>query len=148
MTSRVTRKQMAERLGSVQVFERCTKRDLRILARHLEVATVPPGTELVTQGDQGETFYLVVAGDLVVHQDGRQTATLGPDDHFGELALLDPAPRSATVTAQTEVTVAALSLRMFKVVLRDLPQISGALLGSLAAQLRASRAAGRDETAL
>ena len=135
----VTKKRLAEGLETVHLFERCTKRDLRTIARHLEVVTVAAGTEICTQGNPAETFYLVISGELAVEQDGKPTATLGPGDHFGELALLDPGPRSATVTTLTAVEMGALSVRMFRVVLRDVPQISAALLASLAAQLRHAR---------
>jgi len=139
-----TKKQLAETLATVPLFERCTKRDLRTIARHLEVVTVAAETEICTEGEPGETFYLVLAGRLAVAEDERQTAVLQPGDHFGELALLDPAPRSASVTTMTETELAALSVRMFKVLLRDMPQISSALLGSLAEQLRQARRNGRD----
>ncbi len=134
-----TKKRLAEALATVHLFERCTKRDLRTIARHLEVVTVEAGTELCSEGEPGETFYLVLSGGLSVTQGGRPTATLGPDDHFGELALLDPAARSATVTATTDAELAALSVRMFTVILRDMPQISGVLLSSLAHQVRQAR---------
>ncbi|MDH3681216.1 MAG: cyclic nucleotide-binding domain-containing protein [Acidimicrobiia bacterium] len=137
-----SKKQLAEGLAAVPLFERCTKRDLRTVARHAEVVTIPASTDVVTEGDDGETFFLVLAGELIVTQEGQQTAVLGPNDHFGELALLDPAPRSATVTARTDVELAVLSVRMFRVLLRDMPQISAGMLGSLAAQLREARAGG------
>lgn len=139
MATRVSKKQLAESLADVPLFSRCTKRDLRIVARHVEVVTIQPDTAVVTQGDEGETFFLVLDGELTVTQDGAQTATLGPSDHFGELALLDPAPRSATVTTVGEAQLAVLSVRMFRVLLRDLPQISFGMLGSLASQLREAR---------
>ena len=138
----VTKKQLAENLGDVPLFTRCTKRDLRTIARHVEVVTIPSGTDVVTQGEGGETFFLVLDGELAVTQDGNQTTVLGPTRHFGELALLDPAPRSATVTATTDAELAVLSVRMFRVLLRDMPQIAAGLLGSLAAQLREARNVG------
>ncbi|MGI9613994.1 MAG: cyclic nucleotide-binding domain-containing protein [Acidimicrobiales bacterium] len=134
-----TKTRLAEALGSVHLFERCTKRDRRAIARHLEVVTVTAGTTVVAEGEHGETFYLVLSGELTVEQGGKATATLGPDDHFGELALLDPAPRSATVTATTDAELGALSVRMFRVLIREMPQIAGALLASLAGQLRQAR---------
>ena len=132
----MNKKELAEALAAVPLFARCTKRDLRTIARHIEIMTLADGTEVVTQGDAGETFFFVMSGELAVIQDGIQTTTLGPHDHFGELALLDPAPRSATVRAIGEVELAALSVRMFRVLLRDMPQISAGMLGSLASQLR------------
>ncbi len=133
-------RERAELLADVPLFSRCTKRDLRIVARHLEVMTVPTGTEIVRQGDDGEAFYVLLDGELIVEQDGRRTATLTVGDAFGELALLDPAPRSATVTADGDAEVGALSVRMFRVVLRDLPQVAAGMLASLAGQLREERA--------
>ena len=131
-----TKKQLAESLAEVPLFSRCSKRDLRTIARHVEVVTIAAGTDVVTQGEEGETFFLVMAGELAVSQDGNQSNTLGPNDHFGELALLDPAPRSATVTAVGEAELAVLSVRMFRVLLREMPRMSAGLLGSLASQLR------------
>lgn len=135
----VSKKALAEALADVPLFRRCSKRSLRTIARHTEVVNVAAGTEVVTEGDDGETFFLVLDGELAVSRNGRTTATLGPSDHFGELALLDPAPRSATVTAVGDVELAVLSVRMFRVLLREMPQISAGLLGSLASQLRSER---------
>lgn len=132
----VTKKQLAEALADVPLFSRCSKRDLRTVARHVEIVTVAADTAVVTQHEEGETFFLVLSGELLVTQDGKQRNRLGPNDHFGELALLDPAPRSATVTTVGEAELAALSVRMFRVLLKEMPQISAGLLGSLASQLR------------
>lgn len=134
-----TKKQIAESLADVPLFHRCTKRDLRTIVRHVEVVDIVEGTDVVTQGDDGETFFLILDGEATVTQDGKQTAVLGPNAHFGELSLLDPAPRSATVTTASDCTLAVLSVRMFRVLLRDMPQISAGLLGSLASQLRDER---------
>lgn len=109
------------------------------MARHLELETVAAGTDIVVEGASGDTFYLLVEGSAVVTRRGVTSATLGPGAHFGELALLDPGPRSATVTATQDSTLAVLSIRMFRVLLRDLPQIAAGLLGSLASQLREAR---------
>ena len=129
----MNKKELAEGLAAVPLFARCTKRELRTIARHVETMTLADGTEVVSEG---ETFFFVLSGELVVAQDGKQFTTLGLNDHFGELALLGPAPRSATVTAKGEVELAALSVRMFRVLLRDMPQMSAGMLGSLASQLR------------
>ncbi len=134
-----TKKEVAERLGGVPLFERCSKRDLRTVARHLETATVAAGQTVVTEGDHGETFFLLLGGKLSVTTNGQQTAILQPGQHFGELALLDPGPRSATVTTLEDCELGVLGIRMFRVLLRDMPQISAGLLASLASQLRDER---------
>ena len=137
-----SKKLIAERLAAVPMFDRCTKRDIRTIARHAETATLAAESTVIVEGEPGETFFLLIEGTVSVSQAGIETTVLGPGAHFGELALLDPAPRSATVTAVTEVEVAALSLRMFRVLLRDMPQVANGLLASLADQLRRSRQAG------
>ena len=129
-----TKSELAAALAHVPMFNRCSARDLRIVARHAEMVTVPAGTAVVTEGEEGDTFYLLLAGAAEV--DG---TTLRPGAHFGELSLLDPAPRSATVILTEDSVLAVLSLRMFRVLLRDLPQLSFGMLGSLAAQLREAR---------
>lgn len=129
-----TKSELATALARVPMFSRCSARDLRIVARHAEMVTVPAGAAVVTEGDEGDTFYLLLTGAAEV--DG---TTLGPGAHFGELSLLDPAPRSATVILTEDSVLAVLSVRMFRVLLRDLPQLSFGMLGSLAAQLREAR---------
>ena len=69
---------------------------------------------------------------------------LSPGAHFGELALLDPAPRAVTVRAVTPMVLAALGHRMFKVLLREVPALSAQLLASLASELRDARAGHGD----
>ena len=128
-----------DRLAAVALFARCSKRELQIVARHVETAEFPAGTQLVVEGEQGDAFFIVLDGEVVLRRGGRKVGTLGPGDYFGELALLDPAPRSATATAATEVRVAVLGARMFRTLLRELPSISERLLSSLA---RAFRDAG------
>ncbi len=134
-----TKKQMVESLSGVALFERCTKRDLRIIARHLEEVRVVAGQEVVSRGEHGEAFFLVLGGELAVQSDGADPVVLAAGDHFGELALLDPGPRSATVIALTDGELGVLGVRMFRVLLRDVPHIAAELLASLARQLREAR---------
>ena len=124
------------RLQGVPLFEFCTVRDLRILERHGERLTAPAGSDLVVQDHDGSAFYLVLDGDARVIRNNRTIARLGSGDHFGELALLDPSPRNATVRAETDVTVLVISHRMFNVVMRDLPGLRRAMLRSMAQRLR------------
>jgi CRP-like cAMP-binding protein len=131
-----SRTSTVERLRAVPLFARCTTRDLRTIARHLEVVDAAPGTEVVREGETGDVFFVVLEGTATVTRNRRRAGELGPGAHFGELALLDPAPRSATVTAATPLVLGALGHRMFKVLLREMPSLSAGLLASIAAQLR------------
>jgi CRP-like cAMP-binding protein len=131
-----SRSAIVDRLKAIPLFSRCTGRDLRVVARHMEIVKVPPGTNVVCAGEQGDVFYVVLSGEATVHRNGRTAGRLGPGDHFGELALLDPAPRAATVRATTVLELGTLGHRVFKTVLRDLPAVGSGLLASMAGELR------------
>jgi CRP-like cAMP-binding protein len=125
-----------ELLSKVQMFSSLNKKELGLIARSADVITVKPGTEIVTQGTPGHEFYLVVSGRAIVRRNGRKIATLGPGQYFGELALLDRGPRSATVIAETEVDLAIISQREFLAVLNQVPAVAYKLLVSMASRLR------------
>jgi MFS family permease len=76
--------------------------DLARLAKNARWAVVPPGAEVIRQGDPGRQYYVVAEGALVVTVDGvRRPSLLGPGDGFGEIALLHAIPRTASITAET-----------------------------------------------
>jgi CRP-like cAMP-binding protein len=127
---------LVERLSVIPLFARCSKRDLRIVARHVEMADVDADTVLVAEGDGGDAFFMILDGTAEVRRNGRRVARLAAGDYFGELALLDPAPRAATVVSATQVRVAVLGARMFRTLLRELPPMSERLLAAMAAELR------------
>ena len=136
---KISKKELAERLGTVPLFERCTKRDLRAVARHVDVIDYDDGEEIVTEGAIADAFFLILSGEATVLRGTQAVATLGEGDYFGEIALLDPSPRTASVTATSDLRVAAMNARMFRVLLRDVPEISSAMLASLASMLRDAR---------
>jgi CRP-like cAMP-binding protein len=127
-------------LEGIGLFSRCAKSDLRIIARHAETITAESGRTIVREGDDGDALFVLLGGTASVERGGKQVATLGPGDYFGELALLDPAPRAATVTATDDVEMAVLGVRMFRVLLRELPPLGAKLLGDLAARVRVAGA--------
>jgi CRP/FNR family transcriptional regulator len=98
--------------------------------------TIDAGVPLVRQGDEGDALFVLLAGSARVERDGADVGLLGPGDYFGELALLDPAPRAATVTAVEGCEVAVLSVRMFRVLLREVPEIAAELLAQMARRVR------------
>lgn len=130
------RKELQEGLGAVPLFSACSKRDLGIVVRHTEVVTVDAGTELTVEGAEGDAFFFVLDGDAAVRRNGRTVARLGCGDHFGELALIDPAPRDATVVAETPMTVGVIGARVFRAMVRDVPAMNERLLRGLARRLR------------
>jgi CRP/FNR family transcriptional regulator, cyclic AMP receptor protein len=124
-------------MAEVPLFAACSKRDLQIIARHMQVVAIPAGTEVMREGEHGDAFFVVLDGEAAVEAAGRRVGTLGPGDHMGELALLDPAPRNATVTASTDMTVGVVDARTFAAIVRDVPALTGKLLAALARRLRA-----------
>jgi serine/threonine protein phosphatase PrpC len=66
------------------------------------------GATIVTQGQPGDEMYIIIEGHLVVESNGMKIAELGPGGHFGEMALVDSSPRSATVRARTRTDVLAI----------------------------------------
>jgi CRP-like cAMP-binding protein len=136
-----SRRELAELLTEVGLFSRCTKRERQTIARHAQTAELPPGVALVKEGEPGDALFVIIDGEASVQHDGREVSRVGPGSYFGELAILDGAPRSATVVAATEVTVAVLGIRMFRTLLREFPDLAEQLLVGLAAELRAANAA-------
>jgi CRP-like cAMP-binding protein len=132
----VKRSKVQDHLANVPLFATCSKRDRGIIARHAEEVTLREGAVLIEEGDPGDAFYVVMDGEAAVQRNGRRVNTLRPGDYFGELALLDSAPRNATVVADGPVTVAVLGARVFSVLLKELPNMSDKLLRGMARRLR------------
>jgi CRP-like cAMP-binding protein len=132
----IHRAALREALAGVPLFLTCSKRDLQIIARHMQVVAVTEGTVLMRQGQHGDAFYVVLEGRGEMVRAGRIVGDVGPGEHVGELALLDPAPRSATVTAKTAMTVGVIDARTFAAIVRDVPALSTKLLSALARRLR------------
>jgi MFS family permease len=97
-----------ELLRSLPLFAPLPPATLEHLARSLVRVPATAGTEITRQGEVGDRFYLVDDGDMEVSIDGEVISSLGPGDHFGEIALLRDVPRTATVTARTDASLLAL----------------------------------------
>jgi CRP-like cAMP-binding protein len=136
-----SKKELADLLTGVGLFSKCTKRERQTIARHAQTADLPAGVDLVREGEDGDALFVILEGEAAVQHAGAEVARVGPGAYFGELAILDGAPRSATVVAATDVKVAVLGIRMFRTLLRELPDLAEQLLVGLAAQLRTANAA-------
>jgi CRP/FNR family cyclic AMP-dependent transcriptional regulator len=127
-------------LAQVPLFSALSKKELQLVARRAEDVRVDPGRILVSEGSTGSEFFVIIDGTATVSRHGRKVATLGPGDAFGELALLDKAPRNATVTAQTEMEVVVLGQREFGGLIDEVPGFARKLLAGMARRLRDSDA--------
>ena len=125
-------------LSKIWLFSTSSTKELRTIRRALEEVTVPAGRMLCEQGTIGREFFLIVTGQASVRRNNRKVATLGPGQYFGELALLDRRPRSASVISDTEMTLLVLGQREFNAVLGHVPALSRKLLAAMATRLRDS----------
>jgi CRP/FNR family transcriptional regulator, cyclic AMP receptor protein len=123
-------------LSTIWLFSTCTARELRTVRRALDEVTARAGRMLCEEGTIGREFFFIVEGRASVRRGGRRIATLGPGDYFGELALLDRKPRSATVVADTDMVLLVMSQREFYGLLEDVPPLARKLLAAMAGRLR------------
>ncbi len=134
----MARDERVERLRSVPLFSGCNEKQLRFIATRVEDLDFPAGKVLTEQGRSGGEFFIVLSGEAEVREDGKLVNTMTAFDHFGEIALLDNGPRTATVTATTAMRCLVLSPRQFQDVLHQDAEIAVTLLHSVTKRLRAS----------
>ena len=127
-------------LANVALFSACTAKELDRLARHAEIVDFRAGDVLMTEGEAGHEFYVIIDGEVGVTSGGETLAKLGAGSYVGEQALLDPGPRTATVTALRDTQSVLLSSREFYAAIDDVPGLSRKLLAGMAKRLRESTA--------
>jgi len=132
----MARKSAVDHLASVPLFSACSKKELQQLAKLAQDIHVDAGHVVVREGAAGAEFFAIVAGEAEVSRHGKVVANLGPGAFFGDLALLDKAPRNATVTARTPMDLIVLGQREFGSILDDSPAFVRKLLVGLAHRLR------------
>lgn len=125
-----------DHLANVPLFSACSKKELQKIAKVADEVTVAEGRDLTVQDQAAREAFVIVEGSATVRRNGRKIATLGPGNVVGELGLLDRGPRTATVTADEEVTVLVLGPREFSGLLDEVPTISHKIMKSLAAKVR------------
>jgi CRP-like cAMP-binding protein len=139
-TDSKTRRQAADvvtaHLKAVRLFSTCTRKELRAIAKSAKITNVKQGAQIITEGDEGNTMYVVLVGTARVSRGGRKLATVGPGSAFGELALLSKGPRTATVVALSDMEVAIITRRKLTRVLTDAPDFARKLLEALADMVR------------
>jgi CRP-like cAMP-binding protein len=123
-------------LAEVPLFSACTDRELDRLARHAEIVDFAAGDVLMTEGEAGHEFFTIIDGEVGVTSGGETLAKLGPGAYVGEQALLDPGPRTATVTALRDTQAVLLSSREFYAAVDDVPGLARKLLTGMARRLR------------
>jgi CRP-like cAMP-binding protein len=122
-------------LSRVPMFSRCSEQQLEHLANMTDERDVATGEAIVTEGDEGHEFFVLAQGTAKVQRSDTEVAQLGTGDYFGELALLDPAPRDATVIATSPSNVLVLGRDEFRRALDDVPAIRDAVLHGMARRI-------------
>jgi CRP/FNR family cyclic AMP-dependent transcriptional regulator len=140
---RRSRNAKIELLGGVSLFSACSNRELTRIASLADEIEVPEGRVLIRQGEPGREFFVIVEGKAKVSARGKRAMTLGPGSGLGELSLLDQAPRSATVTAASDMHLLVLDSRSFSSLIAEVPSVTGKIFRVMAERLReAEREAG------
>jgi CRP-like cAMP-binding protein len=126
------------RIEALPPFQCCTPHEISEVAALATQLEVPAGRVLTQEGEPGREFAIILSGSARVERGAKEVAVLGEGDHYGEMALLDGGPRTATITAVTPMTLAVVGVREFSDLLARVPALSRSIMRSLAAQLRAA----------
>jgi CRP-like cAMP-binding protein len=126
-----------EFLSKIPLFESCSEKNVKSIAEQTRTRKFTAGDEIVAEGSQKTMgFYIILDGEAKVTRGEHHLGDYGPGDYFGEIALLlDDSPRTATVTATTDMTVLALARWDFKALLKTHPEIGVEVMGVLAQRL-------------
>lgn len=123
------------------LFAGCTKRERRALGQLGTGVVADAGAMLIPEGQPGREFFIVEGGEASCRVRGMTTATFGRGAFFGEMALLDGGPRSATVMADTAMKLVVFGAGEFRAMLDISPKVRHRLLVEMAGRLRAANAA-------
>ena len=130
------RRRDADWLRGIDLFRACTDRELAIVDQLTTTIDVSPGTVICRQGRPGQESFVVVAGEAAVAVDGATIASVGPGSFFGEMSVLDHAPRVATVTALTPMTLLASTGQELERLIVEVPPVGRHMLGAMSGRLR------------
>jgi CRP/FNR family cyclic AMP-dependent transcriptional regulator len=125
-----------ELIRGVPLFEHVGGRELEKIRQLADEVDVPAGKVLIREGATAQEFFVVIEGSMLVEHNGRQIARLGPGDFFGEIALVDGRPRTATVTAGAPSRLLVVGHREFHSLLEQNPSIQLQVLQALAKRVR------------
>jgi CRP-like cAMP-binding protein len=122
-------------LQGVPWFDGCTEAELAEVAERCERLAIEEGEVILREGRLGRELFVILSGRAAVTHAGHVVNTLGPGEHFGELAAIDSAPRSATVTATSDLEALVIGPREFDAIM-SIPSVRNALLRGMSRRLR------------
>jgi CRP-like cAMP-binding protein len=126
----------ADALERLPLLSGLSSRARAQLARSMKERTFPAGRRVITEGSGGVGFFIITDGKAAGSIGGEAVRVLGPGDYFGEMALLDGEARTASVTADTELTCLTMTAWAFKSFVADNPQVGWVMLQTLVERLR------------
>ena len=109
---------------------------LTLLRNEGETRTFAPGETIFVEGDEGRSMYVVLEGTVRLSVTGRSLEKIGPGELFGEMALIDAAPRSASATAVSACTLAPVGAARFKSLVQENPDFALDIMRVMAKRLR------------
>lgn len=134
----MTTKETISRLERVPLFSDCSQRELRAIAHGVRDIDHPDGAVIAREGEPGVGLFVITEGTADVTIGGKKRTTLKEGDFFGEIALLDGGPRTATVTATSDVKLLGLTEWAFRGLMQEHPSIAIKTLQAMAGRLRSA----------
>jgi CRP-like cAMP-binding protein len=131
-----------EHLRRVSLFSECTDEELRRIADISRIVEAPVGTVVTQLGTPGDSFFFLIDGRVSVQTPVGPGEPLTPGDFFGEMSLLDGEPRSATVTAITDLRMLVVDRPHFWRLLNETPDLVRRILVVLSRRVRRHEQAG------
>jgi len=122
-------------IKKVPLFSRLDKKGLENIARIADELDLPSGKVMAKEGDRGREFFILLSGEAEVTKGDQRINTMRQGDFFGEIALVTKMPRTATVTATTDVRVLVITERDFSAMLKRSPEVGHAVAEALAERL-------------
>ena len=128
-------KPTADLLRNVRLFSDLDEKDLESLADEFNERRFSAGDKIALEGEGGLMFFVVESGEASVEVQGEEVATLGPGAAFGEIALIDRRPRTATVTALSDLKTFGLPVFVFRPFVESRPLVAWKMLEAMADRL-------------
>lgn len=125
-----------ELLRRIPLFSAFDRKKLKRLAQLADEVDVPAAKVLMRQGDIGSDMMVIVRGQVAVERDGQRLNTLAVGDFFGEIALVDGGPRTATVTTEESSTLLVLTHGQFHSMMEEFPEVAAQVMNALANRVR------------
>jgi CRP/FNR family cyclic AMP-dependent transcriptional regulator len=127
---------VVETLSGVPLFQGVKPKELKKLANRMQERSFGEGDTITAEGKSGIGFFVIEDGNATVSIDGKIVRTLGPGEFFGEIALIDSGPRSATIVATTDLQCQGITAWEFRPFIEQHPEVAWPMLETLASRLR------------